>query len=526
MYAPFPVEGCARIREHYTRLTCRRARHARPCGNKRDRHPSLAALITTSMAADPTYPLRPIVSLLAAVLLLLVLLHSFTRRNLNIGVGSLCVWLFLENVADAINAIIWHNNAHVRLHAYCDIVSRLQIITYVVKPMSTAAITRRLYLIITLKMKSFSPSTSKTVGRWNLFVEWSLVSIAPVLVAGPFYYIVQDCRFEVLEGFGCTPATAPSVLTILLLPVCAVMSSLMSVAIYYPTVAGFYRHAIEFREVIRYLRERSSLSYARLIALASLDILYTLPVAVAFSVLFTKDEQGEARSLPFYPGWEAVHSNWTARSVTYAEMRAAGNRSLALVYLSFWSSSILAFVVFGFFGVNGESRASYWRIVCGIGGWFGWKPIRNSERRVSLGDPEFGPRPPLWGEVDLEAGPSFAEGNLEDRAIDAEERSLHSDPAVPHMIYMRSLPSFVRSLRDIDGISVAESDMTKLDEHDLEPLATLAPALSRAPTCHPELSVVPHPGDLPSDAREQVLEDRHSETREVRRVNDSPIPRH
>ena len=71
--------------------------------------------------ADPTYPLYPIASTVAATMLLLVLFTSFIRQSWNLGVASLCFWLFLENLTDGINAIIWSDNADVKLYIYCDI---------------------------------------------------------------------------------------------------------------------------------------------------------------------------------------------------------------------------------------------------------------------------------------------------------------------------------------------------------------------------------------------------------------------
>lgn len=123
-------------------------------------------------AVDPTYPLYPIACFLSAVMLLLVLLTNFIRQSWNFGVASLCFWLFLENLVIGINTIIWADNADIKFDVYCDIgadtsfrcisgrefslefhtaVSHLQMFTYVVKPMATLIITRRLYLITSLQ---------------------------------------------------------------------------------------------------------------------------------------------------------------------------------------------------------------------------------------------------------------------------------------------------------------------------------------------------------------------------------------
>ena len=72
-------------------------------------------------AVDPTYPLYPIATLLASVMLLMVLTTSIVRQNWNLGVAFLCFWLFLENLADGTNAILWSDSADVKLYVYCDI---------------------------------------------------------------------------------------------------------------------------------------------------------------------------------------------------------------------------------------------------------------------------------------------------------------------------------------------------------------------------------------------------------------------
>ena len=72
-------------------------------------------------AVDPTYPLYPIATLLASVILLLVLLTSFVRQSWNFGVALLCFWLFFENLTLGTNAILWSDNFVIKLDVYCDI---------------------------------------------------------------------------------------------------------------------------------------------------------------------------------------------------------------------------------------------------------------------------------------------------------------------------------------------------------------------------------------------------------------------
>ena len=72
-------------------------------------------------AVDPSFPLLPIASISAAVMLFLVLLTASIRQQLNFGVAVLCFWLFLQNTTAAVDTFLWSDNADVRLYVYCDI---------------------------------------------------------------------------------------------------------------------------------------------------------------------------------------------------------------------------------------------------------------------------------------------------------------------------------------------------------------------------------------------------------------------
>ncbi|KZV65956.1 STE3-domain-containing protein [Peniophora sp. CONT] len=362
------------------------------------------------MAVDPTYPLYPIACILSADMLLLVLLTSFIRQSWNLGVAFLCFWLFFENLFNGIDAVIWADNADIKLYVYCDIVTRMQIITFVVKPMATLIITRRLYFITSLQSVELP---NKAARRRNLVIEWTLGFGIPVLVAGPLYYIVQQLRFEVREGFGCTNSTDSSVLSLLLTNLWTAVPPLISVTLYYPKVAWiFYRQS---RDINRFLQSNNSVTrtnYIRILALASIDIILTLPIGVVSIVLAVVAQLSDGNGLPFYRGWTYDHTDWEPEGYTYRFIAADGT-SVAQIYFTEWSSPVLAFAVFGLFGVTSEARTSYWRIICTVGGWFGWKPTpRTSRAHSPLGDIEFGERP-----MDLAIGcvtPPFASIYLSD----------------------------------------------------------------------------------------------------------------
>ncbi|KZV69109.1 fungal pheromone STE3G-protein-coupled receptor, partial [Peniophora sp. CONT] len=325
---------------------------------------------------DPTYPLYSIACILASAMLLLVLTTSFVRQSWNLGVTFLCFWLFFENIAGAVNTIVWSDNTDIKWYIYCDIgmyisTYLLRWITFVVKPMATLIITRRLYLIASLQSVELP---SKSARRRDVALEWTLGLIIPFLVAGPIYYVNQFARFEVVQGFGCQDTAQSSILELIIQQSWVVVPPLISIVFYYPKVARTYYR--QRRDINSFLRSNPSVSrtnYFRILVLASIDILLTLPIGI---VILTLDMvQAQFLNLfPFYPGWTFVHTDWDPQSVPYAVIQGDGTAAVAQFYFSKWTSPVLAFVIFGLFGVTPEARASYWHIICTVGGWFGWKP--------------------------------------------------------------------------------------------------------------------------------------------------------
>ncbi|KZV66748.1 STE3-domain-containing protein [Peniophora sp. CONT] len=354
-------------------------------------------------ATDPTYPLYLIACILASIMLLLVLMTSFIRQSWNLGVAFLCFWLFLELSTESANAIIWSDNADVKFHVYCDIVTHLQGITFVVKPMATLIITRRLYLIASLQSVEIP---NKALRRWDIAFEWTLGLVIPMLVAGPVYYVNQGARFLVFEGFGCRTASESSVLETILDQSWSVVPPLISIVFYYPKVVRtYYRQRKDINSFLRSNTSVSRTNYFRILVLASLDIMLTLPIGIV-NITLNVVQPLSVDEFPFYPGWTFLHTDWEPVGFSYTELQADGTSELALNYFVQWTSPVLAFVIFSLFGVSPEARASYWRIICTIGKWFGWKPTpRARNGQASLGDIEFGAGPAQdTSGIDLEMG--------------------------------------------------------------------------------------------------------------------------
>jgi hypothetical protein len=73
------------------------------------------------MAVDPTYPLYPILSIVAAFFMFLILSHSLIRQSWNLAVTFLCIGLFFDDLTHGINAVVWRDNADIKVPVYCDL---------------------------------------------------------------------------------------------------------------------------------------------------------------------------------------------------------------------------------------------------------------------------------------------------------------------------------------------------------------------------------------------------------------------
>ncbi|KZV64274.1 STE3-domain-containing protein [Peniophora sp. CONT] len=355
-------------------------------------------------ATDPTYPFLPIMCILASVLLLSMLLNGLVRQHWNIGVAFLCFWLLVDNIMYAVNTVAWSDNFTVKFYIYCDIMTHLRFMSSVAEPMATFLIARRLFSIASLR--TVEPDSKKAVCLLaNCNLSLSTYNVLTLCTD----YVVQAERFQVLEVFGCSNALSDGALTFSILFLSSVLIPLISVTIYYPAriVWVFYFHG---RDVNRFLRSNDSVSrlnYFRLLALSSIDVLFTLPIYTTDAILTLSWITREDGRLPFYLGWVATHMDWEPTGFSYDDLQVTPT-NLARLYVTEWSSPVLAFITFGLFGLTAEARASYYRCFCAIARRFGWDPTwrrRARNARSTLGSMQFGVQSPG---ISLNAGVGYA----------------------------------------------------------------------------------------------------------------------
>ncbi|KAI0317106.1 GPCR fungal pheromone mating factor [Amylostereum chailletii] len=285
---------------------------------------------------DPTYPLVPVVSFIAASLVLLTVLTS-VRRRWNVGVLMLNMWLFLLNLIQGFETIIWSDNARNRSPVWCDISSHFELASSVGIPACSLVITRRLctiasmrlidapnrrevsYIFQTMSVLITLPITQRHA---QCFMDFFIGIGFPILVTGPFYYVVQKYRFAVIEEIGCSSTPLSSGLTTILVTMWPVILPLLSALFYCPRIV--WKFYCQRRDLDAFFRNNGSLDrtrYFRVLAVGCLDILFTLPTRAL--LLFLQVAQGVSLGqYPFYPGWHFTHHSWAPVSLPAAYWRS------------------------------------------------------------------------------------------------------------------------------------------------------------------------------------------------------------
>ncbi|KAI0034437.1 GPCR fungal pheromone mating factor, partial [Vararia minispora EC-137] len=180
-------------------------------------------------------------------------------------------------------------------------------------------------------------------------------------------YIVQGVRFQILEGFGCSSSINVYGVTFLTIYCWPLILPTISILFYCPKIFYvFYRYNKETNESLRSDISISRPNYLRLLALAAMDIVLTLPLNV-ISVVESVKNLLPGNPFQFYRGWSYTHAEWAPVSFSYTVIKAQGGWQLTNYYLSRWSSVALALTIFALFGLTADARGTYRRGIYAIG---------------------------------------------------------------------------------------------------------------------------------------------------------------
>ncbi|RDX44940.1 fungal pheromone STE3G-protein-coupled receptor [Lentinus brumalis] len=304
----------------------------------------------------------PVTAFLGAIFVLIPLPSHWRARNY--ATVSLVFWLFLINILYGINSTIWNDNVRIRLLVWCDITTKLTIGASIGLPAAAMCICKHLESVASGRIVRISFADKQ---RRMLF-ELAMCFLLPIIIMA-LHYVVQGHRFDIVEAFGCQPATYYSIPGVFIVWFPPLLLGTISMIYACLALYHFIRHRVTFAAVLR--NSSSSMTpnhYLRLMALAITQVVWqTVLTAIPMYVNI-------AFGLRPWTNWADVHSDWLRVDVYMLDEFMPSFRTQMFVFFFVMpASSLLFFLFFGF----GEQAKNDYRLTAD---WIRCKVFRQPPR--------------------------------------------------------------------------------------------------------------------------------------------------
>jgi len=267
----------------------------------------------------------------------------------NTGTCLYILWTGTGALIMSINAIIWDGNTVNWAPVWCDITTRFMTGLSVAIPAASLCINRRLYTIARIRSVTFTADDR----RRAILIDLAIGVGVPALVMA-LQYIVQGHRFDIIEDVGCRPFTynTPPAYPLVFFPplIIGLISGVYSAL----TIRAFYIRSVEIKAVMSTNSSITFSRYFRLVALAAVDLLFTVPFS-AF-VIFANLKFGNVAP---WISWDDTHSGFSRIDQIPARFWRSDPVARSSMEFSRWSVVACGFVFFMFFGFADEACKNY-----------------------------------------------------------------------------------------------------------------------------------------------------------------------
>ncbi|KAJ6484205.1 pheromone receptor [Mycena sanguinolenta] len=279
------------------------------------------------------------IAFIAAFSLLLAL--PWHWRAQNIATLSIIAWLFVTNIIYAVDAIIWSDSIALVALTWCDISTKLIVGGNFALPAACLCICIHLEQVSSVRNVR---ATSSDRRRRQIFEACMCFGLPLVFMA--LHYVVQGHRFDLIEDYGCRPATYYSIAAIFIIWVPPLIMATASLILAGLALRHFIRRRITFAAHLNAGHSALTTSrYLRLMLMSVLQMVWSISVTI-FTLWST------SVSIPIRPWttWADVHSNFSRvdRFATLFTPQIIINTRIGL----WWTvpGSTFAFVAFFAFG--------------------------------------------------------------------------------------------------------------------------------------------------------------------------------
>ncbi|EIN05671.1 STE3-domain-containing protein [Punctularia strigosozonata HHB-11173 SS5] len=332
----------------------------------------------------------------------------------NVGTVLYMLWTAVGCLNNFVNSIVFKHNAINWAPVWCDISSRLIIGTSVAIPAAALCITRRLYHITTCEQVMQTRADKR-----RQIIQDLLIALGIPILEMIIYYIPQGHRFDIFEDIGCQPEMFNTPVAIALVSAWPIAIGAVSAVYCVLTLHAFFKRAQGLKSLASLaMHENLNISrYWRLMALASVDLLLTIPLN---SWVLWMDT---VRQPVFkWVSWADTHSNFSRVVQWPRVIWSIDSMTVSALEVQRWSPIICAFIFFAFFGFAQEAKANYSRAYWSVARKFGHTKSTASTTRFSTG---YGSSKPSNMQTSL---PTYMGGDFQDSlAIDTKVAPFGSD---------------------------------------------------------------------------------------------------
>lgn len=232
---------------------------------------------------------------------------------------------------------------------WCDITTKFMIGLSVAIPACSLCVNRRLYHIASVS----SVTKTKAQKRRDIMTDLAIGVGIPVLEM-VLHYIVQGHRFNIFEEIGCYPATYNTPPAYALVFTWPLIIGCISAYYCVRTIMELAQRRAQFMEFLCANKNLNSSRYFRLMGLAGIEVLCTLPLGAYVIYL-------NATAEDIYPwiSWADTHSDFSHVDQIASYFWRQSNPLTLSLELTRWLVVICALVFFAFFGFADEARKNY-----------------------------------------------------------------------------------------------------------------------------------------------------------------------
>ncbi|KAI0276604.1 GPCR fungal pheromone mating factor [Russula brevipes] len=217
----------------------------------------------------------------------------------NAGTCLYMAWTGLGCLVQCINSIVWNKNMIDKAPIYSDIAVRIRIGIAVAIPACSLCITRRLYKIATANVTMATGAEKRRAVIVDLLIGFGIPVLQMVA-----QYVVSGSRYAIFEDIGPYPVTVNMPPAYFLVWAWPAAIGAVSVVYGVRTIIAFYKRERRLGEMLSSSYRLTQSHYLRLMVLASVDALITVPFAIFVIVANTK------LGVTPWVSWDDTHSDY------------------------------------------------------------------------------------------------------------------------------------------------------------------------------------------------------------------------